>query len=124
MTRAGAFLLTLAAVPAAAQEVRPLATDRPDRTESPYAVPAGRWQVELDLASFTRDRADGVRNETLSLAPFNLKRGIARDTDLQLIVAPYVRQRADGRTVDGIGDLTVRLKQNLVSDDGGGWRWW
>lgn len=121
MIRVLAILLALAVAPAAAQEVRPLATDRPDRTESPYAVPQGYWQVEVDLATLTRDRVDGVRTDTLSLAPLNLKRGIAHDTDVQLIVAPYVRQREGGRTIDGIGDVTVRLKQNLIGDDGGDW---
>ena len=120
MRAALALLLALAASPALAQD-REFTTDRPNRTEAPVTVPSGRWQVELDLVTFTRDRADGVRSDTLSVAPFSLKRGIARDTDVELIVAPYVRQREGGRTIDGIGDVTLRLKQNLLGNDGGGW---
>ena len=109
-------LLALASVPAAAQD-RELSTDRPDKTESPYTVPAGRIQVELDFATYTRDR--GAR--TVSIAPFNLKAGIARDTDFQLVVEPYVRESFGGRTVaDGFGDVTLRLKHNLWGNDGGG----
>ena len=112
----------LTACPAAAQE-REFSTDRPDRTESPFTVPAGSAQIELDLATYTRDRSGRTLTETVSVAPINLKFGVADDADLQLILSPYVRQRqASGsavRTIDGIGDFTIRLKRNLIGNDGG-----
>ena len=139
MTRAAIALCLLAApVPAfaqagdpAVQQIGPpgfereLSTDRPDKTESPFTVPGGRFQIETDVAAYTRDRSSGVLTETLALATTNLKLGIGDDTDLQLIVEPYLRRTdADGRsgarrTVDGIGDVTVRLKHNLWGNDGG-----
>ncbi len=36
-------------------EARALNTDRPDKTESPFTVPAGRVQLEFDLVNYTRD---------------------------------------------------------------------
>jgi hypothetical protein len=36
--------------------MRPLSTDRPDQTESPYTVDAGHFQIEMDLANGTLDR--------------------------------------------------------------------
>jgi len=44
------LLATLCALDVEAQTtVRPLSTDRPDRTESPYSVPKGWLQIESDL---------------------------------------------------------------------------
>lgn len=121
-------LLALAlAGPAVAQDAAPreLTTDRPDKTEAPQTVPAGHVQVELDLATFTRDRADGVRTDTVSVLPFNLKYGVGDDTDLQLIVAPYLHQIARDQLAGtrertaGFGDVTLRVKHNLWGNDGG-----
>jgi hypothetical protein len=113
------------ATPARPTDRREMSTDRPDKTESPYTVDAGRFQFELDVATYTTDRSGGVRAETLSVAPVNLKLGLDRATDLQLIVEPYLRRTVTDRrfgtraTVDGFGDVTIRLKRNLWGDDGG-----
>lgn len=112
--------------PTPREALRDLSTDRPDKTESPYTVDAGRVQVELDFVNFTRDRDRGSRAQTLSLLPVNFKLGITNSTDLQLLFDPRVRQRvkdrATGRSdsVTGVGDLTLRLKHNLWGNDGGG----
>ena len=37
---------------------RPLTTDRPDRTESPYTVDAGLFQAEIDLFTYRGDVSD------------------------------------------------------------------
>lgn len=103
--------------------LRELSTDRPDKTESPYTVDAGHYQVESDLVTYARDRADGVTTERLSLAATNLKVGLLDDVDLQVVVEPYVgvRSEADGAsdTKTGIGDTTVRLKVNWWGNDEG-----
>jgi hypothetical protein len=44
--------------------MRTLSTDRPDKTESPYTVDAGHFQVEMDFASATFDKSDGVATRT------------------------------------------------------------
>ena len=113
------------ATPARPLDRRELSTDRPDKTESPYTVDAGRFQIELDAATYTRDRSAGVRTETVSVVPVNLKLGLDRATDIQLIVEPYLRRTVTDRrtgareTTDGFGDVTVRVKRNLWGDDGG-----
>ena len=121
-----ALALTLAG-PAMAQDapLRDLTTDRPDKTEAAQTVDAGHIQLEMDLATWTSDRAGGVRTDTLSLAPFNLKYGIGRSTDVQLVIEPYlVRTETDRATtarrrVAGFGDMTLRVKHNLWGNDGG-----
>ncbi|MES2753968.1 MAG: transporter [Pseudomonadota bacterium] len=123
--RALLLAAALIAGPAVAQDapLRELSTDRPDKTESPITVDAGHVQVELDFATYTHDRAGAVRTDELSVVPINLKYGIGRDTDVQVIVEPYLRatERVAGARdrTDGFGDITVRLKQNLWGNDGG-----
>jgi hypothetical protein len=77
----------------------------------------------LDFASFTQNKRDGDKTEVLAIAPFNLKYGVGPDTDLQLLVSPYVRAeaRAGGVSSDaeGFGDVTLRLKHNFWGNDGG-----
>lgn len=115
--------------PTPATALRDLSTDRPDKTESPYTVDAGRFQIEMDFVVYSSDldRSAGsaIRSETVAVAPLNLKVGLTASTDLQLLVAPYVQQtvidRASGvrERVSGFGDVTLRLKHNLWGNDGG-----
>ena len=109
--------------------LRELSTDRPDKTESPYTVDAGHFQIELDFLTYTRDfdRSAGqnLRSETIGVVPVNLKLGLNNDTDLQLLIDPYVRQTVTNRATlareraSGVGDVTLRLKRNLWGNDGG-----
>lgn len=127
LTLASILTLPLSAIAQTASPPteRELSTDRPDKTESPYTVPKGRIQIEMDFANYTRDRSDDVHVETIGAVPFNLKLGIDDATDLQLVVAPYIHQTATDlrngarTTADGFGDVTIRLKRNLWGDDGG-----
>lgn len=102
-----------------------LTVDRPGKTEAPYTVDAGRFQIEMDIATYTRDRSDGVRTEMVSVAPINLKLGLDRATDLQVIIEPYLSRTVTDRRfgtrerAEGFGDVTVRVKRNLWGDDGG-----
>ena len=45
--------------------LRDMSTDRPDKTESPYTVDAGRFQIETDLVAYTHDSRDGITTRTL-----------------------------------------------------------
>ncbi len=105
--------------------MRELTPDRPDKTESPYTVDAGHFQIEMDLARFTQDESAGVRVKTWNVAPLNFKVGLFNQADFQLIYDNYVNVRTeDGPaqttgTQSGFGDLTARLKINLWGDDGG-----
>lgn len=120
------------ATPASAQDrgqaSRDLETDRPDKTENPHTMDAGRFQLEMDVATFTSDR-DGqanTRTRTLNLAPINLKYGLDDRTDVQLIFDSYLRQSVKDQTTgaretaQGIGDVTLRVKRNLWGNDNGG----
>lgn len=108
--------------------LRELATDRPDATESPFTVDAGRVQLEMDFASTTRNRRDGVRTTGWEVTPFNLRLGITRNVELGVLVTPGQRETEQPRVGPrekraGFGDTTVRGKLNLRGNDGGPWAW-
>lgn len=108
------------------QPRREMSTDRPDKTESPYTVDRGLFQIEADLFARTRDRSPFSTVRTTNIGTFNLKRGLSDRSDIQLILAAYVRER----TIDpatglvsmrsGVGDMTTRFKRNLGGNDGNG----
>lgn len=102
--------------------LREMSADRPDKTESPYTVDAGRFQIETDLLAYTYDRQHGLTARTFNVAPFNLKIGLTSSTDLQLAYGAYSHIRMSGASpsrMSGFGDLTVRLKHNIWGNDGG-----
>jgi hypothetical protein len=105
-------------------EMRELSTDRPDKTESPYTVDAGHFQIEADLMIISSDKtATETRTTTTSFFVPNLKVGLTNAIDLQAIVSPSVSQRIESpngtsRTY-GQGDTLIRVKFNIFGNDGG-----
>ncbi len=115
--------------PVPADRLRPLNTDRPDLTESPFTVDAGHFQIETDLANYTHDRdksggAD-ISTDAWSFAAMNLKAGLTPDTDVQIVIGTYNRVKTKDRVtgavtrLEGFGDVTVRVKHNVWGNDGG-----
>ena len=109
--------------------MRELSADRPDKTDCPFTVDAGHFQLEMDDANFTYDAptaAHGnLKTERYQLAPMNIKVGVLNNMDFQLVFQPYQGQRTEDKTTGavendaGFGDITPRIKVNLVGDDGG-----
>lgn len=118
-------ILAVATAATPDSSLRDLSTDRPDLTESPYTVDAGHAQVEMDLVAYSRNEAGGGRSESWTVAPINVKFGLSRSADLQLIVESHRRDRITQATtgarteIRGFGDVTIRLKRNLWGNDGG-----
>jgi hypothetical protein len=103
--------------------LRDLSTDRPDLTESPYTVDAGRVQVEWSFVEWSVDRRNeaGGERRALAVAPVLVKFGLLHNVDLQAGFEPWTRVRGPGEADDaeGFGDTLVRLKINLFGNDGG-----
>jgi hypothetical protein len=99
--------------------LRDMSTDRPDKTESPHTVDAGRFQIETDLVVFTRDREARIETRTTEILPFNFKIGLTSSTDLQIVYGGYTHSRTATAHESGFGDITLRLKRNLWGNDGG-----
>ena len=110
------LLLSLFSLPLHAAEFqRELSADRPDTTESPITVEAGAFQIESSLWAFGKDGSD----ETWTLGEVNLKAGLTKDADLQLVLQPWIHEQTDDGTSEGFGDVQIRLKYNLWGNDGG-----
>jgi len=114
--------------------MREMSTDRPDTTESAYTVDAGHVQIEMSLVDLTFDRrnAESATRRAMAVAPMLVKVGVLNKVDVQIGIDPYVREEVRDRgtgvreTVEGFGDVVVRVKVNLWGNDasGGGEEWW
>jgi hypothetical protein len=104
---------------------RPYNTDRPSKTDSPFTIDAGVFQVESDVWNWTLEKENHVRTRTWILSNTNFRLGLTNWMDLQVFPQFYVNTRTSGSgfgkpvTNDGFGDTTVRLKINLLGNDGG-----
>src|SRR5580765_7874436 len=115
--------------PTPRQLMRELNTDRPDKTESPFTLDAGHFQIEADILNYSYDRYNSARTdtrvETVSIAPLNLKVGLCNNVDFQLVIETYTSVRVHNVATGavqknrGFGDITPRLKWNLWGNDGG-----
>jgi Putative MetA-pathway of phenol degradation len=100
-------------------------TDRPSKTDSPYTIDTGVFQIESDVANWTLDEENHVRTRTWIIGNTNFKLGLTNWMDLQIFPQFYVNTRTSGSGFgkpveqDGFGDTTVRLKINLLGNDGG-----
>jgi hypothetical protein len=109
--------------------MREMSPDRPDKTDSPFTVDAGHFQLEMDFANLTYDAPtaahDNLKTEDYQIAPMNFKVGVLNNTDFQLVLMPYQWERTENRSAgtveqkSGFGDITPRVKVNLIGNDGG-----
>ncbi len=103
--------------------LRPLTTDRPDATESPITVDAGRVQIESSLLEYARASRGGHRVQSVAVLPTNIKFGLLDNADIQFVFTPLQRTRTDTtgsrERAQGFGDeAQIRLKVNLWGNDG------
>lgn len=108
--------------------MREIGPDRPDKTDSPYSVDAGHFQLEMDYANFTYDSPNAQRDfkyESYQIAPVNLRIGVLNNVDFQLEMEPWTWQRIKDKTTGavetdaGFGDIIPRATINLLGNDGG-----
>jgi outer membrane putative beta-barrel porin/alpha-amylase len=93
-------------------EMRELAPDRPDTTESPTTLDAGHLQLELEAVSVGQDQG----HTELTMGALNAKAGLTPRADLQVIVDGL--HHVEGE--DALGDITLRTKLNVWGNDAGG----
>lgn len=104
---------------------RPYNTDRPSKTDSPFTIDAGVFQIESDVANWTLDEENHVRTRTWIISNTNFKFGLTNWMDFQVFPQFYVNTQKSrpgfGKPLehDGFGGTTVRLKINLLGNDGG-----
>lgn len=111
--------------PTPREYLRDLSADRPDTTESPITVDAGRFQIEASFFDYGRNDAGEAGEEVFTSGAFNLKAGLLHNVDLQFVFDSYTVVRTQDKrsgqttTVEGFSDPQLRLKINLWGNDGG-----
>jgi Putative MetA-pathway of phenol degradation len=111
--------------PVPQEMLRPLSADRPDFTESPYTVDAGHFQLEMDFVNAVIDDSKDSDLNSASVMPFNFKMGLTENTDFQIVFEPYINEHQKDKILgkstnkEGVGDLTLRFKQNFFGNDSG-----
>ena len=110
--------------PKPANELRDLAADRPDNTETPITVDAGHVQLEVSAIAYGSDESGDAESTSTAFLETNLKLGLTESADLQIVLAPRIAEetKVNGTVVgdpSGFGDVEVRLKWNLLGNDGG-----
>lgn len=105
--------------------LRDMTTDRPDTTETPFTIDAGRVQVEMTAAGFARSHRDsiGTLTESAELAVTNIRIGLDASTEIGFVLRPYAKETTRTRhgavreQVSGAGGIDVRMKFNLWGND-------
>lgn len=99
--------------------LRELCSERPGLATAACTVDPGHVQVELGLGEWTLDRNPEQRQDRIDLGEILLRYGLGKTTELQLgwTAFGHVRtvDRAKGTisTAQGVGDVTIGMKQNL-----------
>src|SRR5215472_14765297 len=75
---------------------RPYNTDRPSKTDSPYTIDAGGFQIESDIPNWTLDYQGGVRTRTWIFGNSNFRLGLTNWMDFQFFPQFYVNTRTSG----------------------------
>ena len=124
-----ALILSVAPIAVGAQSADPgdgareLTTDRPDTTESPFTIDPGHVQIETTVFGYARSPRDasGGRAESFELGTSNLRIGVTRRLELDIVLHPYgsVSPGGGAHRTDGIGALDLRAKFNVWGNDGG-----
>ncbi|CAK0770127.1 hypothetical protein CCP3SC1AL1_40015 [Gammaproteobacteria bacterium] len=97
---------------------------RPGSTESPFAVPTGYFQIESGLLGYTLTSSEGVLSRSWNVMQTAFRYGIFKDTDIQLVVQPYLTQNQRGEgltnTTQGFAGVTLRMAHTLSNGEDGG----
>ena len=102
-----------------------ICTDRPTKSYASCTVDPGHLQIETDLFNATLFSDRGQNVDTFLFTNPTLKLGVAKGVDIEANIAPYVRVHSYDDagtyddTVDGVGDLYLRLKYNFYNSANG-----
>ena len=105
------------------KKLRELSPDRPHQTESPYTVDEGHIMFETDIVNSTFNNENFPRSSSNGLFYFNLKLGIDKNMDFEILSNAYSVTRYEQKilpsTHNAFPDLTFRYKLNVLGNDSG-----
>lgn len=116
----------LAAMPAAAADLREFCPDRPGIGTPPCIVDKGHAALEVGLGDWMLDKQPASRTDTLLLGDALVRYGLTDTLEAQIEWTALGHQRTRDRLTGavahgtGTGDVTLALRQNLRSPDGSG----
>ena len=119
-------VLTTAAPAVADDAARDFCADRPGNGTPTCVLDQGRVQLEMGVADASFSHSAGVHEDSLSLGATEMRAGLTGTMEAQLSWAPYTsihdHDTATGARshADGIGDVTLALRQSLRNPDGSG----
>lgn len=106
--------------------LRSFNSGRPSKTDTPFTVDAGHFQLEADFVTYTRDvnNSDGTDTKTFQTFIPNIRVGLLNNVDFQIQLQTYnnVRTKFQDNTEEeqsGYGDTTVGLRINFWGNEGG-----
>lgn len=105
-------------------ELRDFCASRPGLGTPACTVDPGHVMIEIGLADWTLDNAPDARTDTLTAANTTVRIGIGETTEVQLGWMPYghvrTRDNATGLVTkdQGVGDVTIGVRQSLAGPDG------
>lgn len=112
------FLLLVSSATISAQQVKPptlepIATDRPDQTETPAIVPKGMFQAETGFIFEKENSA----TETIVTPTVLWKYGVNENFELRLITE-FSSTETSGEQTSGLAPVLVGFKARLIEEKG------
>jgi hypothetical protein len=124
MTRALVVAALLAATPAWADDDPRFCVNRPSIVDTPCTVEPGRVLLEVGAVDWTLDKQHRTREDTIQIGDMQARIGFADHAEFQLSWTAYAhdRLRTTGMvsTAEGVGDVRLAVRRNLVHPDGSG----
>lgn len=114
-----AFIATPVLARESTPPLRELCADRPGFNTAACTVDPGHLQVEIGLTGWTLDKQPDERTDSIDAGDILLRYGVGPTTELRLGWAAFghvrTRDRITGAVerTQGVGDVTLALKQNL-----------
>jgi len=104
------------------KKLRDLSPDRPHQTESPITVDKKHVMLEMDFLNYTKETNSTETYPSLGVCFFNIKVGIHKRMDLEVLSGTYKNRFSEMSTVPKhsfLEDFTFRYKYNIVGNDSG-----
>jgi hypothetical protein len=122
-----ATLVSLCALPALAEVMKPICSDRPGRGTGACTVEDGHWQLEFGLWDTSFQHRGGVTTDVTQAADPAVKYGLGDQLDLEASIALYQSVRLHdalgSRTASGVGDLFLHAKWNPKGGEDSEFTW-
>ncbi len=109
--------------------LREFETSRPDQTTGPHTVDAGHFYLELGLFENSLNLGQTRTSSWVPLQGTHFRAGLTNTIELELIYDGFTNQNSQAvpatggnrtdKTINGSGNLTVRMRFNVFGDDGG-----